>query len=36
MTVTRKLTAALATDVAGYGRLMGADEADTAQAQRNR
>ena len=34
MTATRKLAAILAADVVGYGRLMGADEAGTAQALR--
>ena len=34
MTVTRRLAAILAADVAGYSRLMGEDEAGTAQALR--
>ncbi|HKM73423.1 MAG TPA: hypothetical protein VJX94_25740 [Stellaceae bacterium] len=34
MAATRRLAAILAADVAGYSRLMGADEAGTAQALR--
>ena len=34
MTATRRLAAILAADVAGYSRLMGADEAGTARALR--
>jgi len=34
MTVTRRLTAILAADMAGYSRLMGLDEAGTAKALR--
>ena len=34
MTVTRRLAAILAADIAGYSRLMGEDEAGTARALR--
>jgi len=34
MAATRRLTAILAADIAGYSRLMGEDEAGTAQALR--
>ena len=36
MTATRRLAAILAADVVGYSRLMGEDEAGTAQAVRER
>ena len=36
MTTTRRLAAILAADVAGYSRLMGADEIDTLDALRSR